>query len=276
MSTEGDYNAVREDIKKIIPNKDWDDGSLGPLFVRLAWHASGTYDKATNTGGSDGATMRFPPESTDEANNGLKHARDFLEPIKAKYPWISYADLWTLSGVVAVEALGGPVVEWQPGRKDKTADNDVPPNGRLPNAEKGEQHIREVFNRMGFNDREIVALLGAHCLGRCHPDRSGYEGKWTLTPTRFTAQFYTQLLTKTWTPKDITTNGITKQQFKDDNDRVMMLPADMAIRWDPEFKKIAEEYSKDRQLFFNEFGVAFGKLLDLGVKRSSDTETPSY
>lgn len=51
----------------------WDDGSLGPVFVRLAWHASGTYDKNTKTGGSDGATMRFNPEKTDGANAGLNN-----------------------------------------------------------------------------------------------------------------------------------------------------------------------------------------------------------
>lgn len=69
---------VRKEIAKIIPQKDWDDGSLGPLFVRLAWHASGTYDKKSKTGGSNGATMRFKPESTDGANAGLEHARTFL------------------------------------------------------------------------------------------------------------------------------------------------------------------------------------------------------
>jgi cytochrome c peroxidase len=64
-------------------------------------------------------------------------------------------------------------------------------------------------------------------------------------------------------------DGITKNQFQDQDDKLMMLPADMAIRWDPEFKKIAEEYSKNRQLFFDDFAAAFGKLLELGVKRSS-------
>lgn len=65
------------------------------------------------------------------------------------------------------------------------------------------------------------------------------------------------------------TNGISVTQYKDKDDKLMMLPADMAVRWDPEFKKIAEEYSKDRQLFFDDFAAAFGKLLELGVKRSS-------
>jgi len=174
---------------------------------------------------------------------------------------------------VAIEALGGPVVPWKPGRKDKTDDSDVPPNGRLPDAEKGEDHIREVFYRMGFNDREIVALLGAHCLGRCHKNHSGYEGPWTFTPTKFTAQFYTMLLTQTWHPKKKIGE---KNQFRDNKDKIMMLPADFAIRTDPEFKKVAEEFSKDKQLFFNEFAAAFGKLLELGVKRSSDTKTPAH
>lgn len=63
--------------------------------MRLAWHASGTYSKYDRTGGSNGATMRFSTEATDPANAGLHVAREALEPIKAKYPWISYADLWT-------------------------------------------------------------------------------------------------------------------------------------------------------------------------------------
>ncbi|CAG8765107.1 17235_t:CDS:2, partial [Acaulospora colombiana] len=169
----------------ILNNPEWDDGSLGPLFVRLAWHSSGTYDKHTKTGGSDGATMRYTIEANDPANAGLEHARKFLEPIKEKHNWISYGDLWTLAGVVSIEAMGGPMIPWKPGRKDATDDLNVPPNGRLPDAAQGQQHIREIFYRMGFNDREIVALIGAHCLGRCHGDRSGYEGPWTHTPTQF-------------------------------------------------------------------------------------------
>ncbi|CAG8604040.1 217_t:CDS:2 [Funneliformis mosseae] len=260
-----DYDAVREDIKKIIPNKDWDDGSLGPILVRLAWHASGTYDAHSKTGGSNGATMRFHTESSDPANSGLEHARKFLEPIKEKHPWISYADLWTLAGVVAVQELGGPIVPWKPGRKDKANETECPPQGRLPDASQGEKHVRAVFNRMGFNDREIVALVGAHAIGRCHKDRSGYDGPWTHTPTRFTSQYYIQLLKQNWTTKEV--NG--QVQYKDDKDRLMMLPADMALVWDPEFKKIVEEYAKDKQAFFNDFAAAFGKLLELGVTRSS-------
>lgn len=53
-----DYDAVRKDIADLLDSEEWDDGSYGPVLVRLAWHASGTYDKKTGTGGSNGATMR--------------------------------------------------------------------------------------------------------------------------------------------------------------------------------------------------------------------------
>ena len=78
-----DYQKVYDYIAQLLVEKDdYDDGSYGPVLVRLAWHASGTYDAATGTGGSNGATMRFAPEGGHGANAGLKHARDFLEPVK--------------------------------------------------------------------------------------------------------------------------------------------------------------------------------------------------
>lgn len=66
-----DYDAVRNEIKGILNKPGFDDGSIGPLLVRLAWHASGTYDQVSKTGGSDGATMRFDYEKKDPANAGL-------------------------------------------------------------------------------------------------------------------------------------------------------------------------------------------------------------
>lgn len=95
-----------DDIAKILEeDPDYDYGSYGPVFIRLAWHASGTYDKATGTGGSNKGTMRYEPESKHDANAGLHVARAKLEKIKSKYPWISYGDLWTLAGVVAIQEM---------------------------------------------------------------------------------------------------------------------------------------------------------------------------
>lgn len=74
--------------------------------MRLAWHSSGTYNKEDGSGGSNGGTMRFRAEAEHAANNGLQVARDLLEKhIKPKYPELSYGDMYTLGGVVAIQEL---------------------------------------------------------------------------------------------------------------------------------------------------------------------------
>jgi hypothetical protein len=84
-----DYQKVYNEIAARLEEKDdYDDGSYGPVLVRLAWHCSGTFDKETGTGGSNGATMRFAPEGDHGANAGLKAARDFLEPIKREFSFL--------------------------------------------------------------------------------------------------------------------------------------------------------------------------------------------
>ena len=74
--------------------------------------------------------------------------------------------------MVAIKELGGPDIEWKGGRTDFVDDSKLPPRGRLPDGAQGSDHLRHVFCRMGFSDQEIVALSGAHNLGRCHSDRS--------------------------------------------------------------------------------------------------------
>lgn len=266
-----DYEAVAAAIRKIIPNEDYDDGSTGPVLVRLAWHASGTYDAATGTGGSNGSTMRYSMEAQDSANNGLEYARKFLEPIKQQFPWITYADLWTFAGTVALEAMGGPKVKWQPGRVDYLDEENVPPNGRLPDGALGQDHLRAIFYRMGFNDQEIVALSGAHNLGRCHKERSGFQGPWVMNPTRFSNTYFKTLLASDWV---LEKNSVGVEQYYDKDDdeedrdeRVMMLPTDYSLIQDAEFKKWVEKYANDKDLFYKHFARVFAKLLELGVRR---------
>jgi len=260
--------AVREDIEKILDS----DADHGPLFVRLSWHASGTYDKNTKTGGSFGATMRFSPEADHGANAGLGVARDLLESVKAKHPGISYADLWTLAGVEAIKYMGGPDIGFTAGREDGIA-KDCTPDGRLPNAdmgskEKTSQHLRDIFYRMGFNDKEIVALSGAHALGRCHTDRSGYWGPWTRAPTTFSNEYFRLLIEEDWQIKK-THHGqkwTGPEQFEDKTGELMMLPSDMALVQDAEFKKQVEIYATEKgyDLFEKDFAQAFQKLNELG------------
>ncbi|GFF24061.1 putative heme-binding peroxidase [Aspergillus udagawae] len=274
MSRPGDYDAVRKDIIAQLKKPDYDDGSAGPVFVRLAWHSAGTYDLETDTGGSNGAGMRYEAEGGDPANAGLQHGRAFLEPVKEKHPWITYADLWTLAGVVAIEALGGPSVVWKPGRTDLVDDSKVPPRGRLPDAAQGAEHLRAVFYRMGFNDQEIVALAGGHTLGRCHIDRSGFQGPWVNNPTRFSNQFFKLLLNLDWKPKTLP-NGISQFVYVDPeaeegDEPLMMLPTDIALKTDPAFRVWVDKYADDKDLFFDHFAKAFAKLMELGIKRDEN------
>lgn len=271
-------DVVKKDIMDLMEAEDErraDGTSIGGTLVRLAWHSSGTYSAKDHTGGSNGACMRFAPEANWGCNAGLTSARKFLEPIKAKHPSMSYADIWTLAGATAVEAMGGPVVSWRAGRTDCTKGTTVP-DGRLPNADNGSRpadvkHIREIFYRMGFTDREIVALIGAHSIGRCHTDASGYWGPWNFSETAFSNQYFVLMLSEKWTPKT-THNGkkwTGPAQFEDKTGAIMMLPADIALLHDPEFRKYVEIYAKDEDLFFKDFSSAFAKLLELGVPFST-------
>ncbi|KAG0074444.1 heme peroxidase [Podila epicladia] len=258
-----DYQKVYNAIAAIIEDENYDDGSYGPVFLRLAWHASGTYDINAKDGGSNFATMRFKPEAGHGANAGLGIARERLNRVKDQFPEISYGDLWTLAGVAAIQELGGPIVNWRAGRVDGEESNS-PPDGRLPDAARADgQHSRDIFYKMGFNDQEIVALLGAHALGRCHSDRSGFDGPWTASPTVFTNAFYTELLGRKWVER----KWSGPKQFEDKESKsLMMLPADMAMAKDKEFRKWVEVYAKDEQKFFEDFAKVAQKLFELGVK----------
>ncbi|XP_076938582.1 L-ascorbate peroxidase, cytosolic-like [Bidens hawaiensis] len=152
-------------------------------MLLLAWHSAATYDVHTETGGPFG-TMRFQAELSHAANTGLEIVVDLLEPIKQLFPIISYADLYQLAGVVAVEVVGGPLVPFHPGRKDK---QETPVEGRLPDADKGGDHLRDVYvKNMGLDDVDIVALSGGYTLGELRrKQKFGVDGPWTTTSIVF-------------------------------------------------------------------------------------------
>eukprot|EP01043_Picozoa_sp_COSAG02_P032340 COSAG02_NODE_2156_length_9643_cov_55.052761_9_plen_440_part_00 len=135
-------------------------------------------------------------------------------------------------------------------------------NGRLPDANQGAEHLRSVFGRMGFSDQEIVALSGAHTLGRCHLVRSGFDGPWTSNALKFDNEYFRNLMGLEWQPKE----WEGPLQYEDVATRtLMMLPTDMALREDPAFADIAQKYADDEAAFFEDFAAAFGKLLALGA-----------
>ena len=218
--------------------------------------------------------MRFKAEAEDEANAGLHVARNLLEEkIKVKFPWISYGDLWTLAAVCAIQEMGGPKIAWRSGRIDGTDEREAITQ-RLPDGAKDENHIRQVFYRLGFTDQETVALIGAHAVGRCHADRSGFDGPWSFSPITFSNEYFKLLLNSTWKVRDW--DG--PKQFQDEESKsLMMLPTDFTLRTDPTFRKEAEKYANDEELFFKDFANAFAKLIELGVPtRQLDQHPPIF
>ena len=182
--------------------------------------------------------------------------------MKVAHPEISHADLFAAAGCAAIEFLGGPSVPFNFGRSDDPDESKAVPHGRLPDAAQGADHLRAVFGeRMGFSDQEIVALSGAHTLGRCHEVRSGFDGPWTSQPLKFDNEYFVNLVTKEWRPR--TWHG--KFQFEDvETGKLMMLPTDMALVQDPRFRPYVELYAKSQDAWFRDFARAYGKLLALG------------
>ena len=164
----------------------------------------------------------------------------------------------TCSSAVAIEEMGGPKIGFSYGRVDEMDPGAVTPDGRLPDADKGDGPGKKTtkgrgLHQDGLGDRELVALSGAHALGRCHADASGYEGRGAARRRSSTTRT-SSCSRPEWTPDDTK----AKFQYKDPSGRLMMLPSDIALIED---KKLADvlEYAKDQKKFFADFAAAFEK-----------------
>lgn len=217
---------------------------LMAMFVRLAWHDAGTYDKTTRTGGANGS-IRFPKELAHGANRGLQHAIPHIELLHRQVSQISYADLIQATSVASIEFAGGPAIPFRFGRVDAASDAECTPDGRLPDATQGVPHLRDVFYRMGLGDLEIVALSGAHTLGKAWRENSGFEGPWTKNPTVFDNSYFVELVEKR-------------------DKGLLRLPSDEALLSDSGMRQWVEKFAKDKQVFFEEYSKAHQKLSELG------------
>jgi len=248
------------------------NSSLAPFFVMLAWHSAASYSTATQQGGTDGANIRFPPESLWPQNRPIAPALRLLQQLAHKHNNISLADVITLAGVVAVEQVNGPSIPWRPGRTD-SSHSPLPPTltTRIPSPRSSPSALHRSFASLSLTLREMVALTGAHTLGRCHRTLSGYDGQWTHRPLRFTSDFFRLLSTEHWRPRrwdgplqyeNVRLGAVGRQV----SGGLMMLPSDMALLERNETRQWVERYAADELLWFDDFSAAYSKLLKLGVK----------
>ena len=208
-----DYAQLKADLTALMTDsKPWwpaDYGHYGPFFIRMAWHSAGTYRTGDGRGGSSSGQQRFAPLNSWPDNGNLDKARRLLWPIKQKYgAKLSWADLFILTGNVAIESMGGPTFGFGGGREDSFEPEQdvywgteeewlgqtrideeagltlesplaaiqhgliyVNPEGPggCPNPMGSARDMRETFSRMGMNDEETAALTaGGHTFGKAH------------------------------------------------------------------------------------------------------------
>eukprot|EP00040_Diaphanoeca_grandis_P026341 m.147341 g.147341 ORF g.147341 m.147341 type:complete len:325 (+) comp30530_c1_seq2:144-1118(+) len=266
-----DWEAVKLDIEaEFESNPRYDDGTLAPIMIRLAWHSASTFDPLLQPyGGCNGATMRFDPEASYHDNKGLEIAITALEVVKKKHPTASYSDIWVLAGYAAVESMRGPKIQFRPGRVDKSSGGDnCPPEERIPQWDEPAAALREKFGRMGLNDRDIVALSGAHSVGHTHEDHSGFPyHQWDNTPIIFDNTYYSFLLENWWFLDD---DNRERPYYR--NRSWLMLLSDFALREDATFKSIVDDYATDESMWHSDFAIAFKKVTELGMDKQPNEQ----
>merc|ERR1719329_344082 len=263
---------IKSDIKAIVEEK-----GCGPLLIRLSWHDAGVYSTGKLTGGCPNAALRFTDagEGTFPANAGLYDVGvGLLAPIAEKYvpQLLSTADLWALAANVAISCMGGPEIPTRFGRVDarSSLESVSSQEGRLPDATKGSEQLREIFHPKGLDDKAIVALSGAHTVGRCHAERSGFEGPWTAEPLKFDNSYFVDLPAKTDEPE---TSSKGKPQHRCPASETMMLSSDLALLADPLLKASVERYAANQEEWFADFRDAWIKLREAGCDSLQDKET---
>mmetsp|Transcript_39186 Transcript_39186/g.73061 ORF Transcript_39186/g.73061 Transcript_39186/m.73061 type:complete len:348 (+) Transcript_39186:57-1100(+) len=264
------YDALVKDLEDLVKEKN-----CGPILIRLNWHDAGVYSDGKLKGGCPNAAMRFTDggEGAFGANAGLPDvAVGLLKPITEKYvpDTIGHADLWTLAANTAIKVMGGPDIKTRFGRKDaeSSADSVESQAGRLPDGDKGIDHLRDIFHPKGFTDKDIVALSGAHTVGSCHLDRSGFDGPWTEAPLKFDNSYFKEMISKKYAD-DKTEKG--NPQFKNEETGTIMLISDLALLEDPAFKEHVETYAADQDAYFADFAAAWIKLQELGCSGLRDS-----
>ena len=276
--------GCQRDVRKLIQRFN-----CNPILVRLAWHDSGTFDKNMapsewpKCGGANGSII-FEEELAHGANAGLSKAVNYLKPLKKKYPILSFSDIIQMASAEAILLAGGPKIPMIYGRVDAMIcpkEGNLPSAGKpFPGAKSAGEHLRNIFYRMGFDDREIVCLSGAHTLGRGFKERSGTTGfgYGSRNGTKFTDGEYRarrdgqegigmaggQSWTKRWLSFDNSYFSERRGVDSGAKSKLLWLETDEEVRSGDGFKKWFEIYANDEGRFFEDYAKVHKKLSELG------------
>jgi cytochrome c peroxidase len=271
-----------------------------PMAIRLAFHASASFNASSGEHGSNGGALQYPSVYNANQNKGLDLVVTRLEAIHAEFHGLTRADLYILSGVVAIPFLGGPPIEFCGGREDwdesRAPPQDLMPEPNSPHDDTPALQLQHVYNdavqtfeRMGFNEREMVTLLGAHSVGIMRNKNSGYNGPWFGEgDAEFSNRFYKILLELEWS---VYTTAAGNFQFANkegcppanlDGSTPLptvtvfnMLPSDMALVTQNVSHEIVLEYAYDNDAFRADFTATFQKLITAGVTCKPVVITPA-
>jgi catalase-peroxidase len=288
------FDKVKKDILAVIntPNDAIlpmdSTGSYGPLFVRLAWQCANTFRQTDYLGGCNGARIRYSPQKDWTNNVALDSAIELLNGVKEKYgDDLTWADLIVLSGNVAIEnaiSLAGYsyTVPFTGGRSDAIS-TEPPTPSYLESPLTGGQSddtvdvMRDVMSMMGLTNRQYVALIGGgHSMGQMHYDRSGFmNGSWTTKPAVFDNEYFSNMFDLTYSPMGLDENHQEYETVLSSGASLYMLTTDMNLRFDPQYKAIAQEYAADVTLLYSEFINAWTKIMNadlFGIETDDDSK----
>lgn len=299
--------------------------NYGGLMIRLAWHCNGSYRHSDGRGGCDGGNIRFDPELNWEDNASLDKALQVLQPVKDQFgEKLSWGDLIVLAGDTAIAMMGGPVLGFCGGRIDNADGstsallgptdeqllyypcedqgfcesplgpstigliyvNPAGPANATGDPEASARDIREVFSRMGFDDRTSVALIGGgHAFGKAHGPctdppcgegdmqgigvntfTSGFEGKWTTIPTTWSNQYFTNLYDYNWTSITGPAGNVQWAPSDEGAPDIFMLTSDIALARDLAYDELSREYAEDITSLEKDFSESWYRLMtnDMG------------
>ncbi|TKY70319.1 L-ascorbate peroxidase 3 [Spatholobus suberectus] len=238
-----EIEKARRELRALISGNK----GAAPLMYQLAWHDAGTYDA----------------EKEKEGPMVLSGSGLNMRRLKSQLEKVSYADLYQLAGVVAVEVTGGPIIDFTPGRKDSL---ESPQGGRLPDANQDARDLRNTFSRMGLSDdKDIVALcgglrtmyLGKTPGGETTEDKTHEDN--IATDDMKSVGEKTSVPEVEW-PGDHLKFDNTYFVYLSSNNKSLMIPMDHALATDTKFLQYVDVYVKDMD--------AFSKIMQSHIRNS--------